>query len=103
MPQIVILMTIIYYSVNFNLIQCYMCSNFTKNIRYDFYPIKHCQRSNKTIVGVYNFDTVNECAAAARNHFALAFNFAPKARGSKNLFEINNNLTIGMLRLRMSL
>lgn len=73
-----------------------MCSNFSKSIRYDFYPIKHCQRSNKTIIGVYNFDNVNECAAAARSHQALAFNFAPTTRGSKNLFEIKNQ-TIGMI------
>lgn len=72
-----------------NQIDGYFCSNFSKNIRQEFYPIKHCQRSNKTVVGVYNFGTVSECATAARSHQALAFNFASTSRRSENLFEVD--------------
>lgn len=83
-----LVITVLYRSVNE--IGGYMCSNFSKSIHHEFYPIKHCQRSNKTIVGVYNVELVSECAIAARTHQALAFNFAPTSRGSQNMFQIDD-------------
>lgn len=66
----------------------YVCSNFSNTIRYNFYPIKHCQRSNKTVIGLYNVKASDECADAARSNKALAFNYAPENRGSINVYAL---------------
>ncbi|GAB0098054.1 uncharacterized protein DMENIID0001_137440 [Sergentomyia squamirostris] len=55
-----------------------------------FHPLRHCQRSNKSIVAVEYFRTVKECAKFARENKALAFNFSPTKRGMINKFEKKN-------------
>lgn len=60
-----------------------------------YHPLRHCQRSNKTVIAQYNdFDTVEECANFARKSRGLAFNYSPKSRRSNNFYEnetTNNN------------
>lgn len=58
--------------------------NKTKPI---YHPLRHCQKSNKTIVASNDFESVEECADFAYKSNGLAFNYSPKIRRDKNLFE----------------
>lgn len=55
------------------------CSDFLKRENHTFYPLRHCQRSNKTQIGVRNVNSLEKCAQYAQNSRALAFNFGRKA------------------------
>ncbi|XP_059608009.1 uncharacterized protein LOC132255855 [Phlebotomus argentipes] len=72
------------------------CDNVCWNVNTEhlvtFYPSRHCQRSNKSILMLENFQTVEQCANLARESKALAFNYAPTHRGTINKF-INVNKT----------
>lgn len=56
-----------------------------------FYPLRHCQRSNKTVIAYGNFEAFDNCAEFTRKHRGLAFNFSPKHRFARNLFERSNS------------
>lgn len=58
----------------------------------NYYPLRHCQRSNKTVIAQFNdFDDVEECADFARKSRGLAFNYSPKSRRFRNLYESDTN------------
>lgn len=77
-----------------------LCSEYKEKIQPpQYYPLKHCQRSNKTSIGMTNFRHIKRCADFARSRKAMAFNFAPRYRGKLNRFDnaINskiNNVSI---------
>ena len=63
------------------------CMELENEIKHEFYALRHCQRSNKTLIGLANFDTLEECADFTRNNKGLAFNFSPKNRNKHNLYQ----------------
>lgn len=40
-----------------------------------YFPLRHCQRSNKTQIGVKNVKSVEKCAQFAEVNKAMAFNY----------------------------
>lgn len=62
------------------------CAEYKNSFSRKYYPIRHCQRSNKTIIGSINVNNVEKCADFASQRKAMAFNFAPRDRGNENLF-----------------
>lgn len=66
------------------------CSRHRRRIEHRFHALRHCQRSNRTIVGLTNTATVAECAEYARKKRGLAFNFGPKNRNDTNLYDVLN-------------
>lgn len=66
------------------------CENIRSKIKLDFHPLRHCQRSNKTVIAFDDSETVEECAEFARKSKGLAFNYSPSDRREKNLFEITS-------------
>lgn len=57
-------------------------------IVHDFHPLRHCQRSNKSVIAFSNVDSLDDCIEYARSVRGLAFNFSSKDRYLKNRFEI---------------
>uniref|UniRef100_A0A182M8J7 C-type lectin domain-containing protein n=1 Tax=Anopheles culicifacies TaxID=139723 RepID=A0A182M8J7_9DIPT len=64
------------------------CEAAARKIVHRFYPLRHCQRSNRTVIGLKNVKTVRECADFARDKQGMAFNYAPVDRNSSNWFEL---------------
>lgn len=64
------------------------CMELESEIKHEFYALRHCQRSNKTLIGLANFDTLEECADFTRLKKGLAFNFSPKDRNKHNLYQL---------------
>lgn len=62
------------------------CADHKNSFVHRYHPIRHCQKSNKTVVGLINVNTVEQCADFASKRRAMAFNFAPAERGNINLF-----------------
>lgn len=75
-----------------------LCSEQLKPKRREYYPLRHCQRSNLTQIGVKNVENVTKCAQFAERNNAMAFNYGhgkkPKNRTFDgdlvNLFDITN-------------
>lgn len=63
------------------------CTEYKSSVGHKYYPVRHCQRSNQTIVGLSNVNSVDKCADFALKRRAMAFNFAPLDRKDKNLFD----------------
>lgn len=63
------------------------CSKFESKIKHDFFPLRHCQRSNGNIIGLKNFNSLENCKSFALKQRGLAFNFSDKNRDSVNVFE----------------
>lgn len=63
------------------------CAEYSNGFVHAYHPLRHCQRSNKTVIGSFNVKTVDKCADLAAKRKAMAFNFAPLDRGNENLFE----------------
>lgn len=64
-----------------------MCQDYIRQRNsLEFHALRHCQRSNSTTIGLANFRQVKQCADLARRSQGLAFNFAPRERGTINLF-----------------
>lgn len=77
----------------FDLIQAFEeCPNI--EAKYEFYPLRHCQRSNGTIIAFKNVKSIEECANLARDKYGLAFNFQPNNREDENLFDIIKNKSL---------
>lgn len=55
-----------------------------------FHPLRHCQRSNKTVIAYSSVSSVDECADFTRKFRGLAFNFSPPSRFKFNLFGRKN-------------
>jgi hypothetical protein len=64
------------------------CKEFEGKVKHEFYPLRHCQRSNKTVIYFTNVESFEDCVEFTRNHRGLAFNFSPLNRFKKNLFEL---------------
>lgn len=74
------------------------CSDLLKRNRTKFYPVRHCQRSNKTRIAAKNVANLNKCIQFAEHNRALAFNFGhgkrPRKRGDQdllNLFDVKRD------------
>lgn len=63
------------------------CSKFESEIKHDFFPLRHCQRSNGNVIGLKNFNSLENCEIYALKQRGLAFNFSDKNRGIVNLFD----------------
>jgi hypothetical protein len=61
--------------------------------KHKFYPLRHCQRSNKTVIALTDVESAKECAQFARSVRGLAFNYSPRGRREKNLFVVDKNGT----------
>lgn len=70
------------------------CADYKNNIRHNYHPVRHCQKSNKTAIGLANFNTVDKCAEFASKRKAMAFNYAYIDRGTVNLFNKLKGLQI---------
>jgi hypothetical protein len=67
-----------------------VCQRFEKNAKHEFHPLRHCQRSNKTVIAYSDAEDVDKCADFARRSRALAFNFSPRERRIEaNLYAVN--------------
>ena len=64
------------------------CMELENEVKHEFHALRHCQRSNKTLIGLANFDTLEECADFTRRKNGLAFNFSPKNRNKNNLYQL---------------
>ncbi|XP_062548210.1 uncharacterized protein LOC134213292 [Armigeres subalbatus] len=64
------------------------CTRLRQNIKHRFHALRHCQRSNRTIVGLINVNSVADCADYARKKHGMAFNYGPKERNETNFFEV---------------
>lgn len=69
------------------------CKEF-KEVDHEFYPLRHCQRSNKSIIAFLNVDSVKECADFSRNHRGLAFNFSPVERRMENFYKNKSSIDL---------
>ncbi|XP_055637252.1 uncharacterized protein LOC129775973 isoform X2 [Toxorhynchites rutilus septentrionalis] len=65
-----------------------ICSLHRDRIKHRFYALRHCQRSNQTVIGLANFRSARDCAKYARQKHGLAFNFAPKSRNHTNWYDV---------------
>lgn len=65
-----------------------LCKGF-KRKDYEFYPLRFCQRSNKTVVVSDEVETLEMCAQQCWLYRGLAFNFSPKQRWEKILYKTN--------------
>lgn len=104
--QFKILLIIVICANTFTHVKSYFCDDFSKNLTYKFYPLRHCQRSNKTIIGQANFKDVIKCMEFTRSRKGMAFNFSPANRGRRNQFDIeaakrgiNKLVTIVIIKL----
>lgn len=70
----------------FTCVKSYSCDDLSKNITYKLYPLRHCQRSNKTIIDRANFKSVIKCIELTRIQKGMAFNFSPPSRSTRNQF-----------------
>lgn len=57
-----------------------------QEVEQQFYPLRHCQRSNKTVIAFSSVKSLNQCSDFAIENRALAFNFSPENRSKINLF-----------------
>lgn len=61
------------------------CSDYARRLKHKFSLIKHCQRSNKTVIAFQNSQTVEQCADFARQSRGLAFNFGLPSRKRRRM------------------
>lgn len=95
-------LVIVILAVILNICYCLYCLDY-KNAKQkpQYYPLRHCKRSNKSVNGLANFRRVQRCADFARSRHALAFNFAPISRGIINRFDTQENNSTGNYRKLM--
>lgn len=63
------------------------CESLLSKTKHEFFPLRHCQRSNKTIIAFTDVETLVECSDFAKKVKGLAFNYSAQNRSSKNLFD----------------
>lgn len=74
------------------------CSKLQSKIKHDFFPLRHCQRSNGNVIGLKNFNSLESCKSFALKQRGLAFNFSDKEnRDSVNLFDTDESHAKGKL------
>ncbi|XP_058056605.1 uncharacterized protein LOC131207983 [Anopheles bellator] len=69
------------------------CTVQGRKITHRFHLLRHCQRSDRNIVGLASTRTVRECADLARTTQGLAFNYAPTGRNGSNWYDVVNEVT----------
>ncbi|XP_035772725.1 uncharacterized protein LOC118456239 [Anopheles albimanus] len=67
------------------------CAEQSRQIVHRFYLLRHCQRSERNVIGLANVKTVRSCADIARSKQAMAFNYAPAGRHGVNRFDLAQN------------
>lgn len=60
-----------------------------------FHPLRHCQRSNKTVIALYYVESQEDCAEHAKIIRGLAFNFSPSDRKINFVERETGNETLG--------
>lgn len=63
------------------------CVKLEDSIEHKYFPLRHCQRSNQSIIGFKSVENVGDCAEFSRLVQGLAFNFSPENRSKTNLFQ----------------
>lgn len=63
------------------------CSTLNDRNKHIYAPLRHCQRSNMTVIGWQNFNAVQKCMEFAKSIKGMAINFSPASRQKKNRFE----------------
>lgn len=76
-------------SAVFNLIATQLfCSDLLKKNQTKYYPVRHCQRSNKTRIAAKNVVNLEKCVQFAESNQAMAFNFGhgknPRKKTAQN-------------------
>lgn len=66
------------------------CTIYESKPKPEFYPLRHCQRANGSIIGFRNVKTLDDCRVFAKEKGGLAFNYAPECRVKKNRYEYLN-------------
>lgn len=67
------------------------CKTLLSKTKHEYFPLRHCQRSNKTVIAFTDVETLVECADFAKKNKGLAFNYSSQNRSSKNLFDPPKN------------
>ncbi|XP_063697884.1 uncharacterized protein LOC134828829 [Culicoides brevitarsis] len=65
----------------------FYCSNFEVYTNHTYHPLRHCQRSNGTIIGLRNVKTFEDCVSFGRERSALAFNFRSNDKNNTNRYD----------------
>lgn len=73
------------FILQLNITDAKFCKEFGK-ISHQFHPLRHCQRSNKTVIAFSNESSPELCADFAKLNRGLAFNFSPIKRSTDNQF-----------------
>lgn len=63
------------------------CSAYKERNKHIYAPLRHCQRSNMTVIGWENFKGVQKCMEFAKSVKGMAINFSPPNRSKRNHFE----------------
>lgn len=63
------------------------CAKYKQRNKQIYAPLRHCQRSNMTVIGWENYNTVQKCMEFARSVKGMAINFSPMNRRKRNRFE----------------
>lgn len=63
------------------------CSKLRERNKHIYAPLRHCQRSNMTIIGWQNFNSVQKCMEFAKSLKGMAINYSPPKRRKRNRFE----------------
>jgi hypothetical protein len=67
------------------------CKRLAGKTKHEYFPLRHCQRSNKTVIAFTDVETLSECADFAKKVKGLAFNYSAGNRSSENLFDPPKN------------
>lgn len=63
------------------------CSPLKARNKHIYAPLRHCQRSNMTVIGWDDFASVQKCMEYAKSMKGMAINFSPPGRRKRNRFE----------------
>lgn len=63
------------------------CSKLRDRNKHIYAPLRHCQRSNMTVIGWENYNGVQRCMEFAKSVKGMAINFSPPKRRTRNRFE----------------
>lgn len=63
------------------------CSTLQARNKHIYAPLRHCQRSNMTVIGWENFNSAQRCMEFARSVRGMAINFSPQHRRRRNRYE----------------
>lgn len=81
----IVVVSCIFY-LNIASFELKFCREYEGTIKHDFHPLRHCQRSNKTVIAYLNAYSAGDCAENAKEFRGLAFNYSPKHRQGNNSF-----------------